>query len=62
MRRSMRWIAILLAGSLNYFGKKYPLLTGEGRLQPGEHGEMTPAQEEIPGHMDISERVPEKLF
>jgi len=46
--------AILLAGSLNYFGKKYPHLTGEGRLQPGEHGEMTPAQEEIPSHMDIS--------
>jgi malate:Na+ symporter len=29
--------AILLAGTLNYVGKKYPHLTGEGRLQPGEH-------------------------
>jgi malate:Na+ symporter len=27
--------AILLAGSLNFVGKKYPHLTGEGRLQPG---------------------------
>src|ERR1700756_3280980 len=26
--------AILLAGTLNYVGKKYPNLTGEGRLQP----------------------------
>ena len=30
--------AILLAGTLNYVGKKYPHLTGEGRLQPGEIG------------------------
>jgi malate:Na+ symporter len=46
--------AILLAGTLNYVGKKYPHLTGEGRLQPGEHDEMNPVQEEIPGHMDVS--------
>ena len=26
--------AILLAGTLNFVGKKYPSLTGEGRLQP----------------------------
>ena len=32
--------AILLAGTLNYVGKKYPHLTGEGRLQPGEHDEL----------------------
>jgi malate:Na+ symporter len=30
---------ILLAGSLNWLGKKYPHLTGEGRLQPGERDE-----------------------
>ena len=46
--------AILLAGTLNYVGKKYPHLTGEGRLQPGEHDEMNPVQEEITGHMDVS--------
>src|SRR5229473_866508 len=46
--------AILLAGLLNYIGKKYPHLTGEGRLQPGEHDEMDPKQEEITGHMDVS--------
>jgi malate:Na+ symporter len=46
--------AILLSGALNYVGKKYPKLTGEGRLQPGEHDEMDPVQEEITGHMDVS--------
>ena len=47
-------IAILLAGLLNYVGKKYPHLTGEGRLQPDEHDEMDPTQEEITGHIDVS--------
>lgn len=28
--------AIILAGGLNFLGKRYPHLTGEGRLQPGE--------------------------
>jgi Na+/citrate or Na+/malate symporter len=28
--------AILLSGGLNAMGKRYPALTGEGRLQPGE--------------------------
>jgi malate:Na+ symporter len=32
--------AILLSGTLNFVGKKYPHLTGEGRLQPGEHDEL----------------------
>ena len=31
--------AILLAGTLNYVGKKYPSLTGEGKLQPQRDGE-----------------------
>jgi malate:Na+ symporter len=46
--------AILLAGTLNFVGKKFPHLTGEGRLQPGEHDELHPQQEEITGHMDVS--------
>jgi malate:Na+ symporter len=29
--------AIILSGTLNFVGKRYPGLTGEGRLQPGEH-------------------------
>ena len=28
--------AIVLAGGLNFIGKRFPSLTGEGRLQPGE--------------------------
>lgn len=38
--------AIMIAGSLNMLGKKYPHLTGEGRLFPGESNEIatsTPA-------------------
>ncbi len=46
--------AIVLAGTLNYVGKKLPHLTGEGRLQPGEQDDMAPKQDEIPGHMDVT--------
>ena len=46
--------AILFSGMLNYVGKKYPRLTGEGRLQPDEKDQMDPHQEEITGHMDVS--------
>ena len=46
--------AIVFAGMLNYVGKRYPHLTGEGRLQPGEHDDMDPSREEITGHMDVS--------
>src|SRR5207253_1496699 len=41
--------AIVLAGLLNYVGKRYPRLTGEGRLQPGEHDDMNVKEEEITG-------------
>jgi malate:Na+ symporter len=50
--------AILLAGFLNSVGKRYPQLTGEGRLQPDEHDAMDPASEEVEdetgGFMDVS--------
>ncbi len=39
--------AIILSGILNYVGKRYPSLTGEGRLQPAEHDDMDPAKEEV---------------
>jgi malate:Na+ symporter len=32
--------AILLSGGLNFVGKRYPSLTGEGRLQPLKEGEF----------------------
>lgn len=47
--------AILLSGALNYVGKKYPHLTGEGRLQPGEHDDMNPVEEKVGGEMDVSQ-------
>jgi CCS family citrate carrier protein len=46
--------AIILAGTLNFVGKRYPHLTGEGRLQPGEHDDMDASKEEITGHMDVT--------
>jgi Na+/citrate or Na+/malate symporter len=39
--------AIILSGVLNYVGKRYPSLTGEGRLQPDEHDDMDPVKEEV---------------
>jgi malate:Na+ symporter len=47
--------AILLAGILNSIGKKHPHLTGEGRLQPGEHDDIKPQAEVIPLHMDVGQ-------
>ncbi len=44
--------AILFAGILNYVGKRYPHLTGEGPLQPEGHSDalagIEPAEEEQP--------------
>lgn len=48
-------MAILLAGLLNHVGKRYPHLTGEGRLQPGLHDDdMGTQQEESAGNIDVS--------
>jgi Na+/citrate or Na+/malate symporter len=46
--------AILLAGTLNFVGKRFPHLTGEGRLQPDEHDELDAHEEEITEHVDVS--------
>jgi malate:Na+ symporter len=46
--------AILLSGALNFIGRKFPRLTGEGRLEPGERDALDPTQDEITGHMDVS--------
>ncbi|HKU99594.1 MAG TPA: 2-hydroxycarboxylate transporter family protein [Vineibacter sp.] len=52
--------AILFAGTLNFVGKRYTHLTGEGRLQPGEHDDASldeahgEIQDERGGsHMDV---------
>jgi CCS family citrate carrier protein len=46
--------AILFSGMLNYVGKRYPDLTGEGRLQPDEHDDMPPGDEPISGFVDVT--------
>jgi CCS family citrate carrier protein len=46
--------AILLAGTLNFVGKRYPHLTGEGRLQPGEHDEIEFEEESADDHVDVT--------
>jgi malate:Na+ symporter len=46
--------AILLSGTLNYVGKKYPHLTGEGRLQPGEHDELEFEEDAAKDHVDVA--------
>src|SRR5471030_1858571 len=45
--------AILLSGTLNFVGKRYPHLTGEGRLQPGEHDELEFEEEAADDHVDV---------
>jgi CCS family citrate carrier protein len=45
--------AILLAGTLNYVGKRYPHLTGEGRLQPGDGDELQ-REEDADGRVDVA--------
>jgi malate:Na+ symporter len=46
--------AILLAGTLNLVGKKYPHLTGEGRLQPGEHDELEFEEKNDEAYVDVT--------
>jgi malate:Na+ symporter len=53
--------AILLAGALNFVGKRYPSLTGEGRLQPHRDGEPDiqavheeGGEEKSVGHVSVS--------
>jgi CCS family citrate carrier protein len=44
--------AIVLSGALNFVGKRYPSLTGEGRLQPDEHDDMELANEDDAAEKD----------
>jgi malate:Na+ symporter len=54
--------AILLSGALNMLGKKYPQLTGEGRLQPGEHSEVDVGSENWTGELDVTHIAAAALF
>jgi len=46
--------AILLSGVLNFLGKRYPKLTGEGRLQPEESKELATHEKDEPVHADVT--------
>jgi malate:Na+ symporter len=46
--------AILLAGTLNYIGRRYPHLTGEGRLQPEESEVLATHEQDTPVNSDVT--------
>ena len=54
--------AILIAGGLNMLGKRKPHLTGEGRLQPGEHDELQEAKQDLPADLHVNDVVAAGLF
>jgi malate:Na+ symporter len=47
--------AILLSGFLNWLGKRYPHLTGEGRLQPGGADAIEAGEEALGGKVDVAQ-------
>jgi malate:Na+ symporter len=48
-------VAVVFSGLLNFLGQKYPHLTGEGRLQPGEHGQLDSVTEPtVPHAVDMA--------
>jgi malate:Na+ symporter len=54
--------AILIAGALNLLGKRKPHLTGEGRLQPGEQGELQAGNPDLPADLHVNDIVAAGLF
>jgi Na+/citrate or Na+/malate symporter len=54
--------AILLSGGLNMLGKRYPHLTGEGRLQLEESDELAPTTEDLPADLHVNDIVAAGLF
>jgi CCS family citrate carrier protein len=54
--------AILIAGALNLLGKRKPHLTGEGRLQPSERGELQAGNQDLPADLHVNDIVAAGLF
>jgi len=54
--------AILLSGGLNLLGKRYRDLTGEGRLQPGEHDQLQPSEQDVLPEPQVTDIVAAGLF
>jgi Na+/citrate or Na+/malate symporter len=45
--------AIFFAGMLAYLGKKFPALTGNGRIQPEQHDDMDAHSDALPANLDL---------
>jgi malate:Na+ symporter len=54
--------AILLSGGLNLLGKRYPELTGDGRLQPADHGELPTSNHGLPSNLHVNDILAAGLF
>ena len=52
--------AILLSGALSMLGKRYPHLTGEGRLQPDGHDDLAPTAQAA--HVEVADVAAAALF
>ena len=46
--------AILLAGTLSFLGRRFPHLSGEGRLQPEESEELATHEQDTPVDLDVT--------
>lgn len=46
--------AILLAGTLSFLGRRFPHLTGEGRLQAEESAELATHEQDVPVNLDVT--------
>jgi len=55
-------VAMLFSGLLNVIGKKFPHLTGEGRLQPEEHDDLDLKHSEFKGQPDVANIAGAILF
>jgi malate:Na+ symporter len=54
--------AILASGALNMLGKRYPHLTGEGRLQADDRNQLTASEQSPPPAADVSQIAAAAIF
>ena len=47
------FFSVLIAGALNWLGKRKPQWSGDGRLQPGEHTDEFLKKDAPPPHVDV---------
>lgn len=54
--------AILASGALNMLGKRYPALTGEGRLQPASKDEIAAAEQQLQREPTVQDILAAGIF